>query len=77
MSGDPEQDYFADGISEDIITALSKLSQLSEAFAVPESQSDAVTEGIENVVLAITDSSRLRESSRLARADNFWTVACR
>jgi adenylate cyclase len=28
MSGDLEQDYFADGISEDIITALSKLSQL-------------------------------------------------
>jgi TolB-like protein len=25
MSGDPEQDYFSDGISEDIITALSKL----------------------------------------------------
>ena len=25
MSGDPEQDFFADGISEDIITALSKL----------------------------------------------------
>ena len=25
MSGDPEQDYFADGISEDLITALSKL----------------------------------------------------
>ncbi len=28
MSGDPEQEYFSDGISEDIITALSKLSQL-------------------------------------------------
>jgi TolB-like protein/class 3 adenylate cyclase/tetratricopeptide (TPR) repeat protein len=28
MSGDVEQDYFADGISEDIITALSKVSQL-------------------------------------------------
>jgi len=28
MSGDPVQEYFADGISEDIITALSKLSQL-------------------------------------------------
>jgi adenylate cyclase len=28
MSGDAEQGYFADGISEDIITALSKLSQL-------------------------------------------------
>ena len=25
MSGEPEQDYFADGISEDLITALSKL----------------------------------------------------
>jgi adenylate cyclase len=25
MSGDPEQDFFADGISEDIITALSKI----------------------------------------------------
>jgi adenylate cyclase len=28
MSGDAEQEYFAEGISEDIITALSKLSQL-------------------------------------------------
>ncbi|WP_259186074.1 adenylate/guanylate cyclase domain-containing protein [Rhizobium sp. BK176] len=28
MSGDAEQEYFADGICEDIITALSKLSQL-------------------------------------------------
>lgn len=28
MSGDPEQDYFADGISEDIMTALSKVPQL-------------------------------------------------
>lgn len=24
MSGDPEQDYFADGVVEDIITALSR-----------------------------------------------------
>jgi TolB-like protein len=29
MSGDPEQEYFADGISEDIITALSRVSRLS------------------------------------------------
>jgi adenylate cyclase len=28
MSGDPEQEYFADGISEDIITDLSKVSAL-------------------------------------------------
>jgi len=25
MGGDPEQEYFADGISEDVITGLSKL----------------------------------------------------
>ena len=25
MSGDPEEEYFSDGITEDIITALSKL----------------------------------------------------
>ena len=29
MSGDPEQDYFSDGISEDIITDLSNVSALS------------------------------------------------
>ena len=29
MSGDPEQEYFSDGISENIITALSKLSKVS------------------------------------------------
>ena len=28
MSGDPEQEYFADGITEDIITDLSKVSGL-------------------------------------------------
>ena len=28
MSGDPEQDYFADGIVEDIITALSRFTEL-------------------------------------------------
>jgi len=29
MSGDPEQDYFSDGITEDIITALSRFKDLS------------------------------------------------
>jgi TolB-like protein/DNA-binding SARP family transcriptional activator len=28
MSGDPEQDYFADGVTEDIITALSRFREL-------------------------------------------------
>jgi adenylate cyclase len=48
MSGDPEQEYFSDGISEDIITDLSKVSALEvtarntaftfkgKAIAVPE-----------------------------------------
>jgi adenylate cyclase len=29
MSGDPEQEYFSDGISEDIITDLSRLKNLT------------------------------------------------
>ena len=29
MSGDPEQEYFSDGISEDVITDLSKIAGLS------------------------------------------------
>ena len=28
MSGEPEQEYFSDGITEDIITDLSKISGL-------------------------------------------------
>ncbi len=31
MSGDPEQEYFSDGISEDVITDLSKVSALAVA----------------------------------------------
>ncbi len=34
MSGDPEQEYFADGITEDIITALSKLRGSSLSHAI-------------------------------------------
>jgi adenylate cyclase len=29
MRGDPEQEYFSDGITEDIITDLTKISDLS------------------------------------------------
>ncbi len=31
MSGDPEQEYFSDGLAEDLITELSKISNLSVA----------------------------------------------
>jgi TolB-like protein len=45
MSGDPEQEYFSDGISEDIITDLSKVSALlviarNSAFAFKGKQVD-------------------------------------
>jgi adenylate cyclase len=39
MSGDPEQEYFSDGITEDIITDLSKIS----ALAVISSKARALT----------------------------------
>ncbi len=29
MSGDPEQEYFSDGITDDIITQLSRLKEIS------------------------------------------------
>ena len=41
MSGDPEQDYFADGIVEDIITALSRFN----SFAVVARNSSFVYKG--------------------------------
>jgi adenylate cyclase len=41
MSGEPEQEYFSDGISEDIITDLSNVSALSIAPATPHSPSKA------------------------------------
>jgi adenylate cyclase len=37
MSGDPEQDYLSDGISEDIITALARLRWLFVIARIPAS----------------------------------------
>ena len=73
MSGDPEQDYFADGISEDIITALSKLSQL---FVIARNSSFSF-KGKNVQVQEIGKTSRgplcargQRAQSRQARADH-------
>ena len=41
LSGDPEQDYFADGVVEDIITALSRF----KSFAVIARNSSFVYKG--------------------------------
>ena len=43
MSGDPEQEYFSDGITEDIITDLCKVSALPWSRAIPPSPSRAST----------------------------------
>ncbi len=50
LTGDPEQDYFAEGISEDLIDRLSRLSWLpiiarSSSFAVRETDPDPKTVG--------------------------------
>ena len=59
MSGDPEQEYFSDGITEDIITDLSKVSALSviarnTAFAFKGEHVDvkqvATTLGVDHVL---------------------------
>ena len=59
MSGDPEQEYFSDGITEDIITDLSKVSALSvvarnTAFTFKGSSVDvkevAATLGVDHVL---------------------------
>ena len=41
MSGDPEQEYFSDGVSEDIITDLSKLSEFASSRATQPSPTRA------------------------------------
>ena len=41
MSGDPEQEYFADGIAEDIITALSRFRRSSSSLETPRSPTRA------------------------------------
>ena len=41
MSGDPEQEYFSDGITEDIITDLSKSAACSSSAATPASPTRA------------------------------------
>src|SRR3979490_1201797 len=46
MSGDPEQEYFADGIAEDIITALSRFKEL---FVAARDWTDAYESGAVDV----------------------------
>ena len=86
MSGDPEQEYFSDGITEDIITDLSKVSALSvvarnTAFTFKGQTLDvkdvANTAGVSHVLEGSVrkSGSRLRITAQLidgAKGDHVW-----
>jgi adenylate cyclase len=71
MSGDPEQDFFADGLVEDIITSLSKLSGLlviarHSSFAYKGRAGDVRTVAAELGVRYLLDGS-VRKTARRIR----------
>ena len=86
MSGDPEQEYFSDGISEDIITDLSKVSALSviarnSAFAFKGKNVDVLQVARQLKVSHVLEGSvrkaggRVRITAQLidgARNDHIW-----
>jgi TolB-like protein/Tfp pilus assembly protein PilF len=70
MSGDPEQDYFADGMVEDIITALSRCSGLiviarNSSFTYKGKSVDVRQVGRELGVAYVLEGSVRRAGSRL------------
>ena len=48
-----------------------------EPLVIPESHRDAIAKGVEKVVLPVAGLCRRRESSRLGRAGDFVSGACR
>ena len=70
MSGDPEQEYFSDGISEDIITDLSKIPGLmviarNSSFAYKGKSPDIRTVGRELGVTSVLEGSIRRAGNRV------------
>jgi adenylate cyclase len=70
MSGDPEQEYFSDGISEDIITDLSKISGLTvisrnSSFTYKGRTVDTRAVGRDLGVGAVLEGSVRRAGTRL------------
>ena len=70
MSGDPEQEYFSDGISEDIITDLSKIAGLTviarnSSFAYKGRSVDVRTIGRDLGVRSVLEGSIRRAGNRL------------
>ncbi len=87
MSGDPDQDYFSDGITEDIITELSRFPELfvtarNTSFAFKGQSVDFVEVGAKLGVLFVVGGSvrkagkRVRVTAELVDAANgnrIWT----
>ena len=76
-SGDPDQDYFSDGITEDVITDLSKVSALSTlgsnaSFALKGVDVDLKQLGVTHVVEGAVrrSGSRLRITTQLIEASS-------
>jgi len=70
MSGDPEQEYFSDGITEDIITDLSKIAGLlviarNSSFAYKGKSIDIRAVGRELGVRSVLEGSIRRAGNRL------------
>jgi adenylate cyclase len=70
MSGDPEQEYFSDGITEDIITDLSKISGLmviarNSSFAYKGNATDIRVVGRELSVRSVLEGSIRRVGGRV------------
>ena len=70
MSGDPEQEYFSDGISEDIITDLSKIAGLmviarNSSFTYKGRSVDVRTIGRELGVQSVLEGSIRRSGNRV------------
>lgn len=70
LSGDPQQDYFSDGVSADLTTALSKLSGL---FVIAQSSANGYRDKSQNIkhvaellgVNYVIDGSIRREQNRM------------
>lgn len=70
ISGDPEEAYFADGIAEDLITALSRTSSLfviarNSSFAFRQAKHDIRTIGSRLGVRYVVDGSVRKAGSRV------------
>ena len=70
LSGDPSQDYFSDGLSEELIAALSRLEQLkvvarSSSFRFKGSKEGATVIGAKLAVAYLLDGAVRRDGERI------------